>query len=73
MISAGVPHIKLETIYRQSENSYIPMLAKDIKNVNVTDDYLDKKDDYNFISCDSKEIKNILVQIVEKCKIRKLI
>lgn len=39
MISAGVPHIKLETIYRQSENSYIPMLAKDIKNVNVTDDY----------------------------------
>lgn len=66
MISAGVPHIKLETIYRQSENSYIPMLAKDIKNVNVTDDYLNKKDDYNFISCDSKDIKNVLVQIVEK-------
>ena len=72
MISAGVPHIKLETIYRQSENSYIPMLAKDIKNVNVTDDYLDKKDDYNFISCDSKEIKNILVQIVEKMQYKKI-
>lgn len=72
MISAGVPHIKLETIYRQSENSYIPMLAKDIKNVNVTDDYLDKKDDYNFISCDSKEIKNILVQIVEKMQDKKI-
>ena len=72
MISAGVPHIKLETIYRQSENSYIPMLAKDIKNVNVTDDYLDKKDDYNFISCDSKEIKNILVQIVEKMQDKKM-
>ena len=72
MISAGVPHIKLETIYRQSENSYIPMLAKDIKNVNVTDDYLYKKDDYNFISCDSKEIKNILVQIVEKMQYKKI-
>ena len=72
MISAGVPHIKLETIYRQSKNSYIPMLAKDIKNVNVTDDYLDKKDDYNFISCDSKEIKNILVQIVEKMQDKKM-
>jgi len=46
MISAGVPHIKLETIYRQSENSYIPMLAKDIKDVNITDDYLDKKASY---------------------------
>ena len=72
MISAGVPHIKLETIYRQSENSYIPMLAKDIKNVNVTDDYLDKKDDYNFISCDSKDIKNVLVQIVEKMQDKKM-
>lgn len=72
MISAGVPHIKLETIYRQSKNSYIPMLAKDIKNVNVTDDYLDKKDDYNFISCDSKDIKNVLVQIVEKMQDKKM-
>lgn len=72
MISAGVPHIKLETIYRQSENSYIPMLAKDIKNVNVTDDYLDKKDDYNFIPCDSKEIKNVLIQIVEKMQEKKM-
>ena len=72
MISAGVPHIKLETIYRQSENSYIPMLAKDIKSVNITDDYLDKKDDYNFISCDSKDIKNVLVQIVEKMQEKKI-
>lgn len=72
MISAGVPHIKLETIYRQSENSYIPMLAKDIKDVNVTDDYLDKKDDYNFISCDSKDIKNVLIQIIEKMQEKKM-
>lgn len=72
MISAGVPHIKLETIYRQSENSYIPMLAKDIKDVNITDDYLDKKDDYNFISCDSRDIKNVLIQIIEKMQEKKM-
>ena len=48
------------------------MLAKDIKNVNVTDDYLDKKDDYNFISCNSKDIKNVLVQIVEKMQDKKM-
>lgn len=72
MISAGVPHIKLETIYRQSENSYIPVLAKDIKDVNITDDYLDKKDDYNFISCDSRDIKNVLIQIIEKMQEKKM-
>ena len=72
MINAGVPHIKLDTIYRQSENSYIPVLAKDIKDVNVTDDYLDKKDDYNFISCDSKEIKSVLIQIVEKMQEKRI-
>ena len=72
MISAGVPHIKLETIYRQSENSYIPMLAKDIKDVNITDNYLDKKDDYNFISCDSRDIKNVLIQIIEKMQEKKM-
>lgn len=72
MINAGVPHIKLDTIYRQSENSYIPVLAKDIKDVNVTEDYLDKKDDYNFISCDSKEIKSVLIQIVEKMQEKRI-
>ena len=72
MINAGVPHIKLDTIYRQSENSYIPVLAKDIKDVNVKEGYLEKKDDYNFITCDSKEIKNVLVQIARKMQEKKI-
>ena len=72
MINAGVPHIKLDTIYRQSENSYIPVLAKDIKDVNVKEEYLEKKDDYNFITCDSKEIKNVLVQIARKMQEKKI-
>ena len=58
-------HIKLENIYRQSKNSYIPILANEIKNNSLTD-FLIKKDDYNFIECNSKSIKNILMDIAKK-------
>ena len=58
-------HIKLNNIYRQSSNSYIPILAKEIKNNSLTD-YLDKKDDYNFIECNTRDIKNIVVDIAKK-------
>lgn len=72
MINADVPHIKLETIYRQSEGSYIPYLAKAIKDEKISDDFTLKKDDYNFIECPSKEIKSILCQIVGKIKSKKI-
>lgn len=58
-------HIKLNNIYRQSKNSYIPVLASEIKNKNVTD-YLDKKDDYNFIECNTRSIKDLIVDIANK-------
>lgn len=58
-------HIKLNNIYRQSKNSYIPVLASEIKNKNVTD-YLDKKDDYNFIECNTRNIKDLIVDIANK-------
>ena len=47
----------LEKIYRQSENSYIPYLALEIKNKDLSDDFLSQKDDYNFLSVDGKYIK----------------
>lgn len=58
-------HIKLNNIYRQSKNSYIPVLASEIKNKNVTD-YLDKKDDYNFIECNTRNIKDLVIDIANK-------
>ena len=58
-------HIKLNNIYRQSKNSYIPVLASEIKNKNVTD-YLNKKDDYNFIECNTRSIKDLIVDIANK-------
>ena len=56
----------LSKIYRQSDNSYIPFLAKEIKDHKITNNYLTKKDDYNFLVCESKKIKSYIKQVVEK-------
>lgn len=58
-------HVRLENIYRQSKNSYIPILASEIKNKELTN-YLTKKDDYNFIECNTRDIKNIIIDIAKK-------
>ena len=61
--------IYLDTLYRQSEDSYIYKLASEIKNNELTD-YLDTKDDYTFLKCSSYSIKenlrNICIKIIEK-------
>ncbi len=59
-------YTSLQTIYRQSENSYIPLLAKEIKEHQLDTSFKEKKDDYNFIACESKQIKELLKQIIEK-------
>lgn len=56
----------LERIYRQSENSYIADLAREIKEHNLSDTFLEKKDDYNFFLTDSKEITKMVKEI---CKL----
>lgn len=60
-------HIRLNNIYRQSENSFIPILASEIKSVNVTSDILTKKDDYNFLPCPKDKVKHTLKEIISKC------
>lgn len=57
--------VPLNFIYRQSENSYIPYLAREIKNKDLAEDFTNKKDDYNFITKDSKEIKGTIKKIIE--------
>ena len=59
-------YIPLMYIYRQSENSYIPYLAKDIKNKDLQEEFLNKHDDYNFIISPNNEIYNTIKLIVEK-------
>ena len=58
-------HVRLNNIYRQSNNSYIPILAQEIKNKELSE-YLDKKDDYNFIECNTRDIKRIVLDIAKK-------
>ena len=55
----------LETIYRQSNNSYIPYLAQEIKNKNLSNDYLTKKDDYNFLNATGSNIRELIKMICE--------
>ena len=60
------PFTSLETIYRQSDNSYIPILAKEIKDHEIGENFDLKKDDYNFIPCESRNLKEMLKQIIHK-------
>ena len=57
------PFCPLEKIYRQSENSYIPYLALEIKNKNLAEDFTTQKDDYNFLEVDNIKIKEVIKKI----------
>lgn len=56
----------LERIYRQSENSYIADLAREIKDHTLSDTFTEKKDDYNFLMTDSKEITKMIKEICKR-------
>lgn len=58
--------IKLKSLYRQNEESYIPILATEIKDKDISDSFLMKKDDYNFINCSNDEVMLYIEQIVLK-------
>lgn len=62
--------IYLDLLYRQSEESYIPVLAEEIKNNSLDESFTDKKDDFLFLECPKEQIvpsiKKICNQLVEK-------
>ena len=67
LIKSGMfPHIRLTEIYRQSDNSFIPILANEVKNMELDYDVQEKKDDYNFLSCDKENIKDMIGMIIKK-------
>ena len=53
----------LEQIYRQSNNSYIPFLARDIKEKNISEEFMEKRDDYNFLMTENTQIKEMISKI----------
>ena len=64
LIAANVfKHIELNQIYRQSNNSYIPDLAREIKEYNLSDQFLEQKDDFNFLEVKNSLIKDTIRQI----------
>ncbi|MFV0274794.1 MAG: ATP-dependent RecD-like DNA helicase [Bacilli bacterium] len=48
----------LNILYRQSEDSFIPVLAENIRNGELTDEFISKRDDYSFIEMEENSIKN---------------
>ena len=55
----------LEQIYRQSNNSYIPYLARDIKEKNISEEFMERKDDYNFLIAENTQIKDSIKKICQ--------
>ena len=58
-------YVPLNLIYRQSENSYIPYLAREIKNKDLSEEFMNKKDDYNFIMLENDRITDSIKKIIE--------
>ena len=60
--------IKLNTLYRQKENSYIATLAHEIKDNNLGVNFTQKRDDFNFIETDNYNIKPVIKELCLKAK-----
>jgi len=62
--------VYLNTLYRQDENSYINTLASEIKENNLSENYLQTKSDYTFLKCNSfsikENLKHLCNQLIEK-------
>lgn len=61
-----VDTVELDLLYRQDDTSYIPILANEIKNDTLDEDFLISKDDYKFLECPSDSILPSLVNISKK-------
>ena len=57
--------VKLNYLHRQNQDSYIPILANEIKDKDISESFLTKKDDYNFITCDNDKVVPIVAHIIE--------
>ena len=61
-----VPTIKLNLLYRQKEDSYIINLSKEVNDGNLSDDFISKKGDYNFIEVPKEQINIITCELCKK-------
>lgn len=66
--SSIVSTVKLSTLYRQKEDSYINILAEEIRNNCLSSNYLSTKSDFTFLQCSSLSLKNNLKNLCEKIR-----
>lgn len=60
--------VKLNCLYRQNEDSYIPILASEIKEKDLSEEFINKKDDYNFLNCDNTKVIPTILSIVSSAQ-----
>lgn len=58
--------VHLDYLYRQNEDSYISVLANEIKNQELSENFIMKKDDYNFVECPNEQVLMTIETIVKK-------
>lgn len=58
--------IILKEIYRQDQNSFITELAYEVNEGELSESFLEKKDDYNFIQCDNDSVLKVTCKLVMK-------
>lgn len=65
-----IPVITLDHLYRQDENSYINALAYEIKDDDLSENFLETRSDYTFLRCDSfsiiEQMKKLSEQLIQK-------
>lgn len=64
--SDTIDTIHLDLLYRQDENSYINTLAKEIKDNELSENFLEQKSDYTFLECSSEGIRHNLSIICKR-------
>ncbi|MBS7020297.1 MAG: ATP-dependent RecD-like DNA helicase [Firmicutes bacterium] len=68
--SEEIPMVHLDLLYRQDEDSYITTLAHEIKDNQLSDNYLKTKSDYTFLTCSGdsirKNLKTVCKQVLDK-------
>lgn len=70
MVESGkIETVELDELYRQNEHSYIPILAKEIRENELTFDHI-QRSDYQFLVCSHQSlienIKKVSYQIIQK-------
>ena len=58
--------VELDLLYRQDENSYINTLAKEIKDNELSEYFLEPKSDFTYLECNASSIKYNLSNICKK-------